>query len=56
MMRRTLLRGVMLAALALALLSLQGCASDGSNSNRDRERDLRYEPWDRPPGFTPFSA
>lgn len=55
-MRRTLLRGVTLAVLALALLSLQGCAADGRNPDRDPGIDKRYEPWDHPPGFTPFSA
>jgi len=45
----------LLVALALVVLSLQGCASDGARPNIE----LRDEPpseWQRPPGFTPFSA
>jgi len=50
---RTLLRGVTTTVLALALLSLHGCASDGTNPDRE-PRDER-NPWQQP-GFTPFSA
>ncbi len=54
MMRRTLNRGVVFAALALALTSLHGCASDGSNPDREPRNDERNE-WQQP-GFTPFSS
>jgi outer membrane biogenesis lipoprotein LolB len=53
-MRRTLARRVLLAAFALALLSLHGCASDGTNPDREPRHDER-NPWQQP-GFTPFSA
>jgi len=56
MRRRTWVRGVLCAALALALVSIHGCASDGGNPDREPRIDKRYEPWERPPGFTPFSA
>ena len=51
---RILARGVAPAVLALALLSVTGCASDADY----REREPRHEDRDeqRLPGFTPFSA
>lgn len=52
---RILARGVAPAVLALALLSVTGCASDGSNPNREPRLEDREEQ-QRLPGFTPFSA
>ena len=51
---RTFTRGARLATLALALLSLHGCASDGTNPDRE-PRIYEENPWLQP-GFTPFSA
>ena len=55
MMTPTRVRRTLLAALAVVLLALQGCASDGSRP----DIELRDDPprdWQRQPGFTPFSA
>jgi hypothetical protein len=47
-MLRWLLHCVVLAMLAL---SLGGCASSGGASDSEQDK-----PWDRPPGWVPFSA
>ena len=54
-MTRNRARSTLLVALAFALLSLQGCASDGARPNIELRDDPPPE-WQRQPGFTPFSA
>ena len=42
--------------LLLLLLLAGGCASDGSGVRDDEPRNDPQQYWNRPPGFTPFSA
>jgi hypothetical protein len=49
-------RRAALVALALVLLSLQGCASGDSYKPDDDPRNDPNQYWDKQPGFTPFSA
>lgn len=50
------LRRSLLVALTLALLTLQGCASDGDYKSDDDPRNDPGQYWEKQPGFTPFSA
>jgi len=50
------LRRTLLVAMALALLTLQGCASDGGYQSDDDPRNDPGQYWEKQPGFTPFSA
>jgi hypothetical protein len=52
---RRLMRSLMFAVFALAMLSTGGCASDGSQSGRE-PRDEPSRDWQQLPGFTPFSS
>jgi len=52
---RQLVRGLMLAAIVLALVSASGCASDDGTSRRE-PRDDPPRDWNQQPGFTPFSS
>jgi len=44
-------RSAFAIALSLAIVATTGCASDGSASDPNKDKE-----WDYPPGYTPFSA